>query len=112
MVGRNKRRRHARFELVTALRVAALNIADAEHRRIAARNAESISKCFPERYGKGWGEVAAQGRAILRTLPDLKPEAFAETAAILRQCADVVQHGAAVESETNLYDRSRGRRRA
>lgn len=110
MAGRNKRRLHARFELAKALRVAALNIADAEHRRIAARNADAIPKSFPEKYGKGWGVVASQGRAILRTLPGLTPDAQADTAAMLRQCADVVQHGSAIESETSLYDR--GRRRA
>lgn len=99
------RRRSPRQDLARAMRVAANQIADPAGRRIAANHAAAIPLTYPERFRKGWGVIASMGRTILRSLPDLPADQQEVVAANLRQCADIVQHGDIVVSETTLGGR-------
>ena len=107
-----RNRLQPRTELANAMRAAALNIGDGAHRNIAARDADAIFVTRPERFRRGWGAMAAQGRSVMRLLPAMPVEERADAIAILRQCANVVEHGAVTVSETSLADARRQKRRA
>jgi len=102
-----RKRLSVRTQLVLALRVRARDIASSTSRRFAACDARSIPKTRAERFKKGWGRMAAMGRSILARLSETPPEEFEEAARTLRQCADAVQQGLEIVSETQLGEHNR-----
>lgn len=104
---RSKRPYDPMTALIRRVRAAAVQIDIAQARRIAAREADSIPPTQAERAHGAKAKVCSQARILLRSLPDLPPDKFAETAKNLRGCADALASRFEVTSEIHLGQRRR-----
>lgn len=86
-------------QLQIALNAAARNIADANYRIIAAKDADRIAQTHHEKLHNWKRSVVLSARALLRRLPQIAPDEHAEIASALRGFATMLstRAGAPVE---------------